>query len=125
MNYEQMVEDKVFRMLNSYFDQKKHKKKKNARQTVFESSDNHDTSNQVDEIKQGQVAEIKQQTQSLQSEIVLMRKLVEDLSISVTEKDAEIINLKMHLGDEKQKQRKGQDSPVDLLPDHDTSYLLE
>lgn len=32
-----------------------------------------------------------------------MRKFVEELSISVNEKDAEIINLKMHLGDEKQK----------------------
>ncbi len=30
-----------------------------------------------------------------------MRKLVEDLSMSVNEKDAEIIKLNMHLGDEK------------------------
>ena len=37
-----------------------------------------------------------------------MRKFIEDMHISVTEKDAEIIRLKMHLGDEirsKQPQR--------------------
>jgi hypothetical protein len=33
----------------------------------------------------------------------IMRSLVEDLSISVNEKDAEIIKLNMHLGDEKKK----------------------
>jgi hypothetical protein len=33
-----------------------------------------------------------------------MRKFIEEISITVTEKDAEIIKLKMHLGDEKQKQ---------------------
>jgi hypothetical protein len=32
-----------------------------------------------------------------------MRKLVEDLHISVNEKDAEIIKLRMNLTDEKQK----------------------
>lgn len=32
-----------------------------------------------------------------------MRKLVEDLSMSLNEKDAEIIKLNMHLGDEKKK----------------------
>ena len=32
-----------------------------------------------------------------------MRKLIEDLHISVNEKDAEIIKLKMHLGDERSK----------------------
>jgi hypothetical protein len=30
-----------------------------------------------------------------------MRKFMEDMSISANEKDAEIIKLKMHLGDEK------------------------
>ncbi len=34
-----------------------------------------------------------------------MRKFIEDLSMSVTEKDAEIIKLKMHLGDERIKQQ--------------------
>jgi len=34
-----------------------------------------------------------------------MRKFIEDLSMSVTEKDAEIIKLKMHLGDERIKQK--------------------
>jgi hypothetical protein len=34
-----------------------------------------------------------------------MRKFIEDLHISVTEKDAEIIKLKMHLGDERMKQQ--------------------
>ena len=32
-----------------------------------------------------------------------MRKFIEDLHISVNEKDAEIIKLKMHLGDERNK----------------------
>jgi len=32
-----------------------------------------------------------------------MRKLIEDLHISVNEKDAEIIKLRMHLGDERSK----------------------
>ena len=32
-----------------------------------------------------------------------MRKLIEDLHISVNEKDAEIIKLRMHLGDERNK----------------------
>ena len=41
-------------------------------------------------------------------EIQKLRKFIEDMHISVTEKDAEIIKLKMHLGDEirnKQPQR--------------------
>jgi len=33
----------------------------------------------------------------------IMRKLVEDLSMSLNEKDAEIIKLNMHLGDEKKR----------------------
>lgn len=32
-----------------------------------------------------------------------MRKLVEDLQMSLNEKDAEIIKLNMHLGDEKKR----------------------
>jgi hypothetical protein len=32
-----------------------------------------------------------------------MKKLVEDLQMSINEKDAEIIKLNMHLGDEKKK----------------------
>lgn len=33
----------------------------------------------------------------------MMRKLVEELSMSINEKDAEIIKLSMHLGDEKKR----------------------
>lgn len=33
----------------------------------------------------------------------MMRKLVEELSMSLNEKDAEIIKLNMHLGDEKKR----------------------
>jgi hypothetical protein len=33
----------------------------------------------------------------------LMKKLVEDLQMSINEKDAEIIKLNMHLGDEKKR----------------------
>ncbi len=32
-----------------------------------------------------------------------MKKLVEDMQMSINEKDAEIIKLNMHLGDEKKK----------------------
>ena len=39
----------------------------------------------------------------LTGEIASMRKNIEDLHISVNEKDAEIIKLRMHLGDEKAK----------------------
>ena len=33
----------------------------------------------------------------------MMKKYVEDMSMSLNEKDAEIIKLSMHLGDEKKK----------------------
>lgn len=33
----------------------------------------------------------------------IMRKLLEDMQMSLNEKDAEIIKLNMHLGDEKKK----------------------
>jgi hypothetical protein len=33
----------------------------------------------------------------------IMKKYIEDLSMSLNEKDAEIIKLSMHLGDEKKK----------------------
>lgn len=33
----------------------------------------------------------------------MMKKLVEELSMSLNEKDAEIIKLNMHLGDEKKR----------------------
>ena len=39
----------------------------------------------------------------LTDEMATMRKNIEDLHISVNEKDAEIIKLRMHLGDEKAK----------------------
>ena len=45
-----------------------------------------------------------------------MRKLIEDLHISASEKDAEIIRLKMHLGDEKARSRvRHQTSQASLL----------
>ena len=44
-----------------------------------------------------------------------MRKLIEDLHISASEKDAEIIRLKMHLGDEKVRMRIRQQSQASLL----------
>lgn len=54
-------------------------------------------------MQQYELDEIKTTTQALTSEISSMRKLVNDLHISATEKDAEIIKLKMHLGDERTK----------------------
>jgi hypothetical protein len=47
--------------------------------------------------------EIKTTTYHLSKEMRIMRKLIEDLSMSLNEKDAEIIKLSMHLGDEKKK----------------------
>jgi hypothetical protein len=47
--------------------------------------------------------EIKTATTHLTKEMRLMKKLVEDLQMQVNEKDAEIIKLNMHLGDEKKK----------------------
>ena len=43
---------------------------------------------------------------ALTGEMGFMRKNIEDLHISVNEKDAEIIKLRMHLGDEKAKANK-------------------
>ena len=56
-----------------------------------------------------------------------MRKFIEEMSISVTEKDAEIIKLKMHLGDERHKQNqrtKIQENQISV-PEHDYQELLE
>ena len=53
----------------------------------------------------GELDEIKATTTSLTHEISSMRKLIEDMHISASEKDAEIIKLRMHLGDEKAKSR--------------------
>lgn len=54
-------------------------------------------------------------TQVLTQEIGQMRKLIEDMHITASEKDAEIIRLKMHLGDEKAKSRMRQTSQASLL----------
>ena len=54
-------------------------------------------------------------TQSLTNEIGTMRKLIEDMHISASEKDAEIIKLRMHLGDEKARSRMRQTSQASLL----------
>jgi hypothetical protein len=45
--------------------------------------------------------EIKTTTNSLTRELSSMRKFMEEMHITANEKDAEIIKLKMHLGDEK------------------------
>ena len=39
----------------------------------------------------------------MKKELSSMRKFIEDMHISANEKDAEIIKLKMHLGDERSK----------------------
>ena len=59
---------------------------------------------------QFELDEIKVTTQALTHEIGSMRKMIEDLHISASEKEAEIIRLKMHLGDEKAKSRMRQSS---------------
>ena len=50
-----------------------------------------------------QLTEIRSTTEHLSKEMRVMRKLVEDLQMSINEKDAEIIKLNMHLGDEKKR----------------------
>jgi predicted metalloenzyme YecM len=65
---------------------------------------NSSNSNQND----AQIESLRQTTSTMGEEIQKLRKFIEDMHISVTEKDAEIIKLKMHLGDEirnKQPQR--------------------
>jgi hypothetical protein len=54
-------------------------------------------------MNQEDLHELKSTTYNLSKEMKSMRKLVEDLSMSLNEKDAEIIKLNMHLGDEKKK----------------------
>ena len=56
-------------------------------------------------MNQDELDEIKVTTQSLTHELGTMRKLIEDMHISASEKDAEIIKLRMHLGDEKARSR--------------------
>ena len=53
--------------------------------------------------QQLELDEVRNTTFVLTEEIASMRKNIEDLHISVNEKDAEIIKLRMHLGDEKAK----------------------
>ena len=50
-----------------------------------------------------ELTEIKTTTVNLSKEMRTMKKLVEDLQISLNEKDAEIMMLNLHLGDEKKK----------------------
>ena len=57
-----------------------------------------------------------------------MRKFIEEMHISVTEKDAEIIKMKMHLGDEirskqPQRQRKSLNESKDCLPSNQNSLI--
>ena len=57
----------------------------------------------VGNTNQNELDEIKSTTQTVVQEMASMRKFIEDMHISVNEKDAEIIKLKMHLGDERNK----------------------
>ena len=56
-----------------------------------------------------------------------MRKLIEDLSMSLNEKDAEIIKLSMHLGDEKKKFQNliRKQSQKSLLKNASTNSLMK
>jgi hypothetical protein len=67
-------------------------------------------------------------TTTMNEEIQKMRKFIEEMHISVTEKDAEIIRLKMHLGDElrnkqPQRQRKSLNESKDGLQTNQASLL--
>jgi chromosome segregation ATPase len=50
-----------------------------------------------------ELIEIKTATNQLSSDMRDMKKVIEDLQMSLSEKDAEIIKLNMHLGDEKKR----------------------
>ncbi len=50
-----------------------------------------------------ELLEIKTATNQLSSDMRDMKKVIEDLQMSLSEKDAEIIKLNMHLGDEKKR----------------------
>ena len=71
--------------------------------------------------------EIKNTTHQLSKEMKMMRKLVEELSMSVNEKDAEIIKLNMHLGDEKKRFHNllRKQSQKSLIKDASSSSLIK
>jgi chromosome segregation ATPase len=50
-----------------------------------------------------EMEEIRETTSCLSKDMKIMKKFVEDLQMSINEKEAEIIKLNMHLGDEKKK----------------------
>ena len=74
-----------------------------------------------------ELSEIKSTTYHLGKEMRIMRKLIEDLQMSVNEKDAEIIKLSMHLGDEKKKFQNliRKQSQKSLLKNASTSSLVK
>lgn len=57
----------------------------------------------------------------------MMKKLVEELSMSISEKDAEIIKLNMHLGDEKKRFQNliRKQSQKSLMKDASSSSLIK
>lgn len=47
-----------------------------------------------------EIENLRQKTTYINEDLVKMKKLIEEMHICVTEKDAEIFKLKIHLGDE-------------------------
>ena len=74
-----------------------------------------------------EIDEIKTTTHNLSKEMKHMRKLVEELQISINEKDAEICRLNMHLGDEKKRFQNliRKQSQKSLLQNASTSSLIK
>eukprot|EP00347_Sterkiella_histriomuscorum_P011767 403371170 len=76
---------------------------------------------------QDDLHEIKSTTFQLTKEMKMMRKVVEELSMSINEKDAEIIKLNMHLGDEKKRFQNliRKQSQKSLMKDASSSSLIK
>ena len=65
---------------------------------MYQSFSLNKISNKIEDID-----EIKEATLNLSKDMKVMKKVIEEFQMSLSEKDAEIIKLKMHLGDEKNK----------------------
>jgi uncharacterized protein YlxW (UPF0749 family) len=106
-----MIEAKVINVLNKYFMSSasrlhtQHDARTNnaIRQQTANKANNypHQRETRNEPRFNQELEEIKSTTQTLTHEIGSMRKLIEDLHISVSEKDAEIIKLRMTLTDER------------------------
>ncbi|CDW88473.1 UNKNOWN [Stylonychia lemnae] len=151
-SYEKMIENKVFQFLNGFFANQQNQPQRQPQshlqqQQQMQSSqhplrmpnplqshishgnlyNNRSVSPIMNRTQNNEdLNEIKSTTYQLSKDMKMMRKLVEELSMSLNEKDAEIIKLNMHLGDEKKKFQNliRKQSQKSLMHNGSTSSLL-